>query len=55
MTAAVRLPAPVAVEADERRAAEPTVGGPAADPGGWALMLVPASICLAMFVVAFWW
>ncbi|HEY5783636.1 MAG TPA: hypothetical protein VIT65_02565 [Microlunatus sp.] len=30
-------------------------GLPAADRGGWTLMLVPATICLAMFVVAFWW
>ncbi|HVK35251.1 MAG TPA: hypothetical protein VM428_06295 [Microlunatus sp.] len=55
MTEAVRLPAPAVGEADERPASEPAVGGLAADPGGWVLMLVPATICLAMFVVAFWW
>jgi hypothetical protein len=55
MTEAVRLPAPAAGEADERPAAPPAAAGLTTDPGGWALMLVPASICLAMFVVAFWW
>jgi hypothetical protein len=55
MTEAVRLPAPAAGEADERPAAPPAAAGLTTDPGGWALMVVPASICLAMFVVAFWW
>lgn len=27
----------------------------APDQGGWALLLVPTTICLVMFVVAFWW
>lgn len=25
------------------------------DQDGWALLLVPTTICLVMFVVAFWW
>ena len=55
MTEAVRLPTPAVAETGERPAAEPSARVLAADRGGWTLMLVPATICLAMFVVAFWW
>lgn len=54
MADAVRLPAPAPIETGER-SGDPTAGAPAADPGGWALMLVPASICLVMFIVAAMW
>lgn len=55
MTEAVRLPIPAVAETRERPAVEPATRVLAADRGGWALMLVPTTICLAMFVVAFWW
>ena len=56
MTEAVHRSADRVAETAER----PSVGTTdralaVADQGGWALMLVPATICLAMFVVAFWW
>jgi hypothetical protein len=38
----------------EARATRPGQGF-TGDRGGWTLMLVPATICLAMIVVAFWW
>ena len=55
MTEAVRLPTPTVAQTAERPTAEPAVQGITCDRGGWTLMLVPATICLAMFVVAFWW
>ena len=55
MTEAVRLPTPAVAETGERPVAEPAARVLAADRGGWTLMRVPATICLAMFVVAFWW
>ncbi len=56
MTEAVQLPMPAVVETADRPTVEPTHPGFAAgDRGDWALMLVPATICLVMFVVAFCW
>lgn len=56
MTEAVHRAPPVVAETTERPAVGTTDRGlAAADRGGWTLMLVPATICLAMFVVAFWW
>jgi hypothetical protein len=52
----VPLPTPAVVEIADRPTVEPTGSGTSADDrGDWALMLVPATICLVMFVVAFWW
>ena len=51
-------PATDASRRGDRRATRPSSrrrGAPRRDRGGWTLMLVPATICLAMFVVAFWW
>ena len=55
MTEAVRLPTPTVAEPAERPINAPAGRTLTADRGGWTLMLVPATICLAMFVVAFWW
>ena len=56
MTEAVHRPAHRVAETAERPIVETTDRGLAeADGGGWTLMLVPAAICLVMFVVAFWW
>ena len=55
MTEAARLPKPAVAETGRATRPQPAARGLAADRGGWTLMLVPATICLAMFVVAFWW
>ena len=55
MTEAVRLPTTDVAQTAERPTSEPAARSLAGDRGGWTLMLVPATICLAMFVVALWW
>lgn len=56
MTEAVRLPKPRVPEIVGRPPVErPVPGETPADRAGWTLMLVPTTICLVMFVVAFWW
>jgi hypothetical protein len=56
MTEAVRLPKPRVAEVVGRPPVErPVPGETPVDRGGWTLMLLPTTICLVMFVVAFWW
>lgn len=63
MTEAIESPAPPPVGRTDRPAqpfAPIRQDGPPSVPGGtdqdgWALLLIPTTICLVMFVVAFWW
>jgi hypothetical protein len=63
MTEAVQSPSPLPVGGAERPVVhalavprEAVRADPrATDQDGWALLLVPTTICLIMFVIAFWW